>query len=613
MDNDKIINEELSTTWYICLSDDEICPEGFRGYIFPDNAYTKNIAHCKNVGADIIIIPNWLNSNDDIDYYNDYIRNIRLHLIKHLSEKLNELHNTDYLDDEWYVMLGEWLCYYIPQFLDKYKRIQAIRDLNLQCSCTLYDIGALNPPTDYGDYLYAITNSEKYQKYLYSELISVLDTYDWLHVLKYDSYKYEHLSTKWNKKVIVRNAIYDAFFKAIHLICNKNDKVVIHGGVIPNKYLSRICFNNLGEITNYLSIVDTSYGKKFIPSSINMQFRISDIQNDSNQVLYNALQKVVLRDMPCAYIESREAIKKKAKSLYKYGYKNVRAIMFSSSGVCSDEVFKAYLMDVKHNCDGKLYVIQHGGDYGIDKSDVETIEAEMSDFQYTWGWKMEYTFPCKCIPMPATLLLDRISQEGKRESGNGKILFIDYSFPRHLSIYFREAILFHEDLIEKMTFFSKLNNHILPRLRVRLFPNDYGWMIKDRILNINGNVQFDDEPNFYKSLLSSELCILPCCSTTFIEAMAANIPCIAYRRPGLLEDCAKDVFFELESVGILCNDWETLRHKTESVADDILRWWNNTEVQTARKHFCEAFAYLPNGAMKLWEEEILRLKGDGMS
>ncbi len=593
---------EKTELWYVCLSDAEKCPTGYKGYVFPDDGFVNNIDYVSNqLHSEMIVIPKWLNSDEDITDTEQYFKKIRLELIDILSDELNQFHATGYSNDEWKIVLAEWLCYYIPQCYDKYIRLKKIKDLGLQCSCEVFDTSKICPPFDYSDYIRSITISESYNKYLYSEIISLCQFDEWLTVEKCGIYKHHVRTNSWNNKVLVKSCVYDTAFKLAHFLTRKNDKVVIHGSFLPNDFLMDISAKHLGDITNYLAI--SRYGNNV--GEISDLFRKKTAVGKCDDEFVQLIKKTLLADIPVAYLEGYKNIRRKARRIYKFGYKDVKSVVFSSSGVCSDEIFKIYLMDLKHTKKCNYYVTQHGGNYGIDKMELDDVETELADYQYTWGWKKKHSSNCECIPMPAAILLNR--PLNSLLNGDGKILLIDYSYPRHLSIFCREANHYSYDLEREMQFLSELSENVKKKLVIRLFPDDYGWHIKEKINNRTIGLRFDDEPSFYNSIMSADLCVLTGCSTTIIEVMHANRPCIVYRRNGLLEDCAVEAIAFLEKVGIICNDWDSLLDQVENVSQNIQEWWGDEERQKAVKKFCNLFAYMPDEPKKQWCEEIERL------
>lgn len=591
--------------WYICLSDNDICPEGYAGYIFPDNSFIKNIDFCRKMEyPNITIITDWLRDEDEIIKAEKYIVSVRKMIMHYISNDLNHVHQADYSEDEWYVMLGEWLCYYIPQLLDKYRRINKIKDLGKNCVCSGYIIDRPIPTVDYVDYIYSATHLEKFHKYQYIQLFQETDNSSWLSILLDDTYEHNVYSTQWDRQVLIKGKVYDLFNRFLHFFLRRQDRVVVHGSLLPNNYLTRIVFDNIGYITNYIGIHERET-RNNIQLCFDFRTKATDLfeEDEFTKILVACVQ----RNLPTAYLEDFKEIRKIARKTYKFGYKNVKAVVFSATGLCSDEVFKAYLMDIKHKRHAKLYVMQHGGNYGIDKMEIDNVEAEISDYQYTWGWEMEYDFSCKCIPMPAGLLMGR--EKASDTFIHDRILFVDYSFPRHCSIFSREAIWYREDLNKEIDYFKRLSKAVADKLFVRLFPDDYGWMVREQLDYEIENIRYDDIRSFDDSIKASDLCVFSSCSTAIIEALYTNKPCIAYRRKGMLESSAEEVWGELEKEGIICNDWESLLMQTEIISNKVYEWWHEEKRQKAVNHFCDIYAYMPDNAENIWKEEFLRLKG----
>lgn len=596
--------------WYICLSDNEKCPEGYAGYIFPDDSFLNSIEYCReHTFPNITVIDRWINSNDDLEVTTEKLRKIEKKLLKHLSKSLNKLHRTEYAEEEWYVMLGEWLYYYIPQYLDKYKRIKKIEDLGKPCICYVYDVHNYVPTWDYEDFVYTIAHSEEYQKYLYSRLLLAMDKDDRITLRKKGEYNHIVHNGMYTFQVRMKFRVYDELFKIAHLFLAKHDRVVLHGSLIPNDELARICLKNLGLITNYIGISDYNSAYYSVKKK-NNSYRRYGYKKTVKDDFFKCLFFLIKGDLPIAYVEKFGFLERRAKRTYRYCYKETKAVLFTASQVCQDEIFKRYLMDIKHMGKARLFVTQHGGNYGIDSEAEEglLIEAKMADYQYTWGWKHNYSFNTECIPMPAVLFLNRKQEIIKKRDRLERILYIDYSFPKHMGIYARDSIFYKDDYDEKYVFFKTIKKDILDRIAIRVFPDEYGWNEKNRYIEMGLSDHFDDVKDCYESILRSDLCVIPACETVFIEALIAKKPVVCLRKAGNVLSSAEEDVKALEDVGIICNDWDSFRHQIELVSLDLYKWWDNIKLQSAVEMFCAKHAYIVDNAINKWEEEITRLK-----
>ena len=70
----------------------------------------------------------------------------------------------------------------------------------------------------------------------------------------------------------------------------------------------------------------------------------------------------------------------------------------------------------------------------------------------------------------------------------------------------------------------------------------------------------------------------------------------------LLED-AKQIFIELQKVGILYTDGKSLAKHLNKISDDVGEWWNNERTQNIRGKFCDNYSS-PIFNMDLFTKEL---------
>ena len=591
--------------YYLCISDDDMCPEGYEGYIFPDYGFEKNINYCKEHNYPCIyIIEDIWKSEEEINDGLRYVKDVGELILEHISCLLNSYHNEDYSKDEWNILIGAWLFIYLQQLYDKYLRIRYIVQKNMICDCDVYSIKASDAYSDYLIWAEDVKFKEEYHKLQYSLVI------DWfLHnneknitIRKTDDYHTERQTKNKFSRMDFRNEVYDLLFRIPHILLNKKDLVVLRTSYLPNKWLMRICFSNLGNVTNYIY----TYKSERI-NTINdcdLHFRETHIDLASNDDFINLICRYIFKSIPKAYIEAFKEIKKAGTRVYKYALRP-RTIIYSASSLFFDEIFKIYLMEIHKKRTSELCVVQHGGFYGIEFSENNNWEAEVSDCQYTWGWTKSYNGKNKCVPMPAAKLVGIKEKYNTSSVADRDVLYIDYAFPKHVVYLLDRYINFHSKKEEEISFLAGLKKDILNRTRVRLYPYNYGWNIKEEYTKKVPGIVFDNEKDIYKSISEAKLCITADFETTVLEALLLGKPCISYRPPTRIDDCASDIMKRMEEVGIVFSNWDKLNEQLLSVIDRVDEWWNEPERQSVVKEFCNRFVYAPDNARDIWQMEIM--------
>ena len=100
------------------------------------------------------------------------------------------------------------------------------------------------------------------------------------------------------------------------------------------------------------------------------------------------------------------------------------------------------------------------------------------------------------------------------------------------------------------------------------------------------------EVNIRDLISRSRLVVHSYDSTGMLETLNLNIPTLAFWQNGLdhLENSAKPLYQKLVDSGIVHLSSKSASDKVNNVWSDVDTWWNQTDVQEARKQFCECFA-----------------------
>lgn len=94
--------------------------------------------------------------------------------------------------------------------------------------------------------------------------------------------------------------------------------------------------------------------------------------------------------------------------------------------------------------------------------------------------------------------------------------------------------------------------------------------------------------------------------TTFLEAFAADIPCILTWNPDTwpVYGPAMPFIERLREVGILFYSPEEAAAQTARIYDDPEAWWNEPERRAAHRAFADAFARSSPDWLDAWLKEI---------
>lgn len=587
---------------YLMLCDDTAIPDKYYKIIWADQGCIDGTDYCRQHHIPYDILPGCWNTNEDIQVSSVYIKKVKKYVLQYAVSILNQYNHTDYCAEEWNIMLSYWMDMYITQFYDKYQRLKKANAYGEDMECGIYDISDISIPLDYTDYLLLGCNSENFHRYQYSQLLSIMHQLKHIHIIKKESYKRSEIEIPKRTLGYYKTDIYKFITEAYRTLTNTQARVVLQESYLPNDFLLDVMKKNPGKISNY--IVDYHRHEKVkLKKKADTAWRIKEEKIHAEDEFVRIIIRLLKRNLPLAYAEDFHQLKKRAAQLYRHA-KKPNAVIYACGGTAYDEIFKTYLMMLKRKGKTQFYDVQHGGNYGIDKNHILTNELEISDYLYTWGWEIQKGFPCKCRPMPAAKLVNDRLRTVRR--GN-RILYISYSFSRHVVNLIRENIFYKQQKEAEIAFLGSLSNAVKEKLLIRLYETEFGWHIRRDIEEQVPGLQYDQETDFYKSLNQAHLVILMEWSTTILEALFTNKPVVVLRREGFTQPQAEKDLQALQDAGILVTDWQTLRERTEEVSRDIDAWWNDPGRQAVVRRIRHKYTYMPPDYKQVWLDELIRI------
>ena len=158
---------------------------------------------------------------------------------------------------------------------------------------------------------------------------------------------------------------------------------------------------------------------------------------------------------------------------------------------------------------------------------------------------------------------------------------------------------YNNSFTEQKKFVSNLYKDIQPNLIIKLHPayknlNEYEDL---RWENFNKDIILDKGKIRYKKILmESKLIVFAYESTGFFQALAMNVPCIAFWQNELnhLRDEVKKDFEPLIKSEIIFFSGVKAAKKINQVYHNVSSWWYGDQVQDARRKFCIKYANTSN-------------------
>lgn len=258
----------------------------------------------------------------------------------------------------------------------------------------------------------------------------------------------------------------------------------------------------------------------------------------------------------------------------------------------------------------RLAYVQHGGNYGQVSVTCTTALVEYSQHAFiTWGWKEHQGSMGNFLPLPPPQLA---SQANAWHRKSDDLIYVGTEMPAYAYrldshptpcqvVAYRAA---------KQRFLAALPENILARTKYRPYFDvpgtfqDTAWLLpKFPELGLcTGPLM--------PQVMGCHLLVLDHHGTTMLEAMAANVPLVAYwnRAHWPLAPGADKLLDALEAAGIYCPDPETAASRVAEVFEDPAEWWHSAATQQARLLFCHNFAQITGGNVDpLWKQTLARL------
>lgn len=536
---------------------------------------------------------------DDREKYSGdyvYLESLYERLLLQLARELDEIHGLNESLMYWRIIIGPWLWFFIDVIFDRYECIKQAKESCPEVTAKNFSYNLDDwCPLNFSEFWFDIT-SEEWNEVIFSECIKVHEIIFEIRRERIEPSR-NQLSKPINYKdiSIYLNKLYSK------LVRTTQTGSILLGAYIPISKLIRL----------QLKLVQVPYLKipklEVLPSKNKSLMRENLCQEficfNSFEIFLTGLIRSLI---PKNYLE--DFLQTKAKVMNALP-SNPRAI-FTANSYHGDDNFKIWAAE-KVSLNIPLIIGQHGGSFGtalINQS--EQHQLKIADKFLSWGWKIQGGD--NVIKFPSLQLSGRASIKG---DPNGKILHVLSSLPRYFYQHFSMPVAgqFLSYLENQILFLNELEDNVSKHVIVRTDKSgvNTGWNIA-QVLDVAGHSFRIDKSkdSLHKSLKKSRLCICTHNATVFLECLSMNFPTIIFWQPSHHEvrPDAAPFFKLLVDAGILFYSSEDAAKQVNKVTTNIDHWWYSDSVQSARKTFCEQYAYSSDDWLHEWGEFLLGVK-----
>ena len=256
-----------------------------------------------------------------------------------------------------------------------------------------------------------------------------------------------------------------------------------------------------------------------------------------------------------------------------------------------------------------LVAMQHGGPTGVMAAMQLSPETEFRFHRYiTWGWSehSEYDGKFLALPSPQLSEMSRV-----RRAPNDGIIFVSSCVRLLAGRLSFEGDIFNHNFAhrEKFKFFDRLSAPLQEQISYRPYPKQPASIPDSEIISD----RYPDMPfvggNFHDSLMGARAVVMESPGSTFYQAMASNIPVIAYWSEDAFHMTAdaKLIMDKFRSLGVVHTSGDDAAAMLAQVHDNIEDWWQQADIQAVRAEFCETYARVRRFWWLDWIKALWRL------
>lgn len=525
-------------------------------------------------------------------------------LLPKIAEWLNELHHTQHSLSYWRLLVGPFLFWYTQVVYQRFLYLAAAYHEYPNLETHGLSHHTFMTPMSTNEFVCFASYHDTWNLQLFTQILD-------LYFKKPTCYK----KIIWKTELEVRNGhFYEGsykwrtkFFINILRILNKfkgMQNIGILNGFFSTRDLFKLMLGSGFRILPLLPTKPINRGQNLSrsilsPNSIDMKKRKMllniTVEDELSKLIINTLPV----NMPFNFVEGYQHEVEASKKYFPYVSK-----VILQEQVASYDQYKFWIGE-QLELGAKVMGYQHGGCYGMQKaSSAEFLERHVSHFFISWGWSDKNVLPA---PMSHDYrLFEKYSRKEKNEKAKD-ILWVATLYVRYSIAIYDWPITGRPYLNYQKRFFDNVENKIATDICMRLNPSFENLEeVKMFIPGLNVYSPKNRE-SFFTHLDSTKIVVIDNPSTTFLYALALNIPTILFwdKEHWVFRDEAKPYLEMLERVGIYYETPEAAAQMLNKIADDPYPWWNSEAVQSVRQQFCDNFARIAPRYLREWTDLLL--------
>ena len=227
---------------------------------------------------------------------------------------------------------------------------------------------------------------------------------------------------------------------------------------------------------------------------------------------------------------------------------------------------------------------------------------------FSWGWDKQENYSGNIVPMPSPLLARFKNKHNQKKAVLLMVGTAAYPYLFRLSSG-QHAVQIMKYRKEKVSFIRNLDIDVFRALLYRPYLNEAAVLNDLSYIENKFPGIAICSSNFHKEMLNCKLLILDHPGTTLCIAMAANVPTICFwdKNHWVMSKQAKPYFEAMKEVGMFFESGKSAADKVNEIWNDVKSWWSISDIQKARKDFCEKQANTSKYWRFKWAKELWKL------
>ncbi len=523
-----------------------------------------------------------------------YLKELKKDILPLLKDYLNKIHNTNFSNRAWDIILGSWLIKFLTICFDRWQVLEDASKTNKKLNTIFY----------YKDFFEFIPKDT-------AHFLSIVDEDNWNHVFIGEIIKdQEKISFEFSPNFFInkfsnkkRNNFLSSFSKklkklsllllnfALNIILKKSPPYDYELFITDNIFnyfglwkLITLKYKLKGNI-KYKPILKKEIKTNTLIDFEKRNYKLNLIDK-KNLAFERLIEKFILRWIPLCFLENFKLYDDLINIPRK---KNIPFYLLSLYSYFDNDPLKFWISRQINN-NAQLIIPQHGGH--LNKFNTHQ--------DYTHGISnIILTSGIQSFKSKKKIALGIFNKElkYKKWSKNGEALIVTVAMPRYTDEIRSMAI--SGQMIDYFSSIFKLydgiNKNIRNKTKIRLYHNDYNWRQKERWESRFPSVKISNKKISFKKIVeSSRVVICTYNASVFLKTLAANVPTLIYWDENFWEipknyECD---FKELKSAGIYHNSIDSFLKVLEDNWEDVGSWWYDPRLQEIRRGFCHKHYYL---------------------